>query len=57
MKPYMSPPLWVMLGFLSGWLYCRPGIVISVVWSAAYFGMLMWIMREVEAMSPDNSEG
>lgn len=47
-KPYCAPPLWTMLGFLSGWLYARPGLALGIVWGIAHFAMLTWIMRDVE---------
>ena len=49
MKPYASPPLMMMLGFLSGWQYARPSILLSIVWAAAHFAMVTWIMRDIEA--------
>jgi hypothetical protein len=48
-KPYESPPLWIMLGFLSGWLYARPSLALGIVWGIAHFAMLTWIVRDVEA--------
>lgn len=49
MKPYSSPPLWTMLGFLTGWQYARPGLALGIVWGIAHLAMLTWIMRDVEA--------
>jgi hypothetical protein len=46
---WASPPLWTMMGFLAGWLYAKPGVAIAIVWAVAYFAMLTWIMRDVEA--------
>lgn len=51
MKPYMAPPFWIMLGFLSGWLYARPALILGIVWAIAHFVMLIWIMRDVQASS------
>lgn len=48
MKLYMAPPLWLTLGFLLGWVYCRPGLVIGVIWGAANLATVIWIMRDVE---------
>ena len=52
MKLYASPPIWAMLGFLTGWHYCRPGPVIGVIWSAANYAMVIWIMWDIEASQP-----
>lgn len=48
MKPYGPPPLWLMLGFLSGWLYARPGLILGIVWGVAHFAMVIWILQDVE---------
>ena len=49
MKLYLSPPIWMGLGFLTGGLHFKPGIAIALVWAVAHLGMLTWIMRDVLA--------
>lgn len=56
MKPYASPPLWLMLGFLSGWLYAKPSLLLGIVWGVALLAMLSWIMGDVETMRVSENE-
>ena len=48
-RPYMSPFLWTALGFLGGWLYAKPNVLLAVVWAAANLAMMAWIMRDFRA--------
>ena len=56
-KLYMSPPVWLVIGVLTGWVHVKPGLVISLVWGAALYGMVIWIMRDVKTRpSPEEGE-
>ncbi len=54
MKPYAPPPLWMILGFLTGWVYAKPGILNVVVWATANYAMLVWITHDVGHSPAEN---
>lgn len=48
MKPFMAPPIWIAIGFLTGWLYAKPNPLLAIVWATTLYTMTLWIMRDVE---------
>lgn len=51
MKAYMSPPLWLAIGFLTGWIHREPtipNIFVLILWGFALCGMVVWILRDIE---------
>ncbi len=49
---YLSPPIWLGLGFLTGWVYVKPNPIIAILWAIALYAMVLWIMRDVETSAP-----
>ncbi len=47
MKPYQWPPIWLMLGFLMGWVHFRPSWISGLVYAVALIGMVIWIMSDL----------
>lgn len=47
MRLYQTPPFWLVIGYLTGWVHFRPGLISGICYATAIFGMVIWITIDI----------